>query len=92
MSVSKKPDAPKAGGFTTKVTSLRISEELFIELRTVARIEGVTNSELVRAALYRYIAKRRTDPEFRAQVKARLDRERAIMERMVGEGVETGEG
>ncbi len=62
----------------TKVMSLRLSKELAAELANVARIEEVTISEAIRAAIYRYIATRRTDEDF----KKRLEEDREILERL----------
>lgn len=44
-----------------KVMSLRLSEELAAEVAIVARVEGVSISEAIRAALCRYISTRRTE-------------------------------
>jgi metal-responsive CopG/Arc/MetJ family transcriptional regulator len=40
----------------TKITTLRLPKELADELDVVARIDRLPVSELVRAALYRFIA------------------------------------
>jgi len=44
----------------TKVTSLRIPEDLAAELNAVARADAVPVSEAVRAAIYCYIADRKS--------------------------------
>ena len=66
----------------TKVMSLRLSKELAAELANVARIEEVTISEAIRAAIYRYIATRRTDEDFKKRLKKRLEEDREILERL----------
>jgi hypothetical protein len=57
----------------SKVMSLRLSEELAAEVATVARVEGVSISEAIRAALYRYISTRRNEPDFKERLKKRLE-------------------
>ncbi len=68
----------------TKVMSLRLPNELAAELVTVARVEGVTISEAIRASIYRYIATRRTDQDFRARLEKRLEEDREALERLAG--------
>ncbi len=70
----------------TKVMSLRLPKELAAEVVTVARVEGVTISEAIRASIYRYIATRRTDRDFRARLEKRLEEDREALERLVGRG------
>lgn len=48
----------------TKITTIRIDDELKVEVDAVARADDVPASEVVRAALYRYIAERKSDPQF----------------------------
>lgn len=66
----------------SKVMSLRLSEELAAEVAIVARVEGVSISEAIRAALYRYISTRRTDEDFKKRLKKRLEEDREVLERL----------
>jgi Arc/MetJ-type ribon-helix-helix transcriptional regulator len=66
----------------TKVTSLRLGDELSAELNAVARADEVPASEVVRAALYRYIADRKTDPRFQARLRDLLEQDREVIERL----------
>lgn len=66
----------------TKVTSLRIDEDLSAEMNAVARADEVPVSELVRAALYRYIAERKSDPQFQARLRELLEKDREVIERL----------
>jgi antitoxin component of RelBE/YafQ-DinJ toxin-antitoxin module len=66
----------------SKVMSLRLSEELAAEVAAVARVEGVTVSEAIRAALYRYITTRRNDEDFKVRLKKRLEEDREILEKL----------
>jgi post-segregation antitoxin (ccd killing protein) len=69
----------------TKVMSLRLSVELAAELATVARVEGVTISEAIRAAIYRHITTRRTDEDFKKRLKKRLEEDREVLERLAAD-------
>lgn len=66
----------------TKVTSLRIPEDLAEELNAVARADDVPVSEAVRAAIYRYIADRKADPQFRVRLRELLEKDREVLERL----------
>ena len=65
-----------------KVTSVRLLGDQPAELDTVARVEGVSVSEIVRAAIYQYIAARRADPEFQKRLKAQVEEDREVLQRM----------
>jgi len=69
----------------TTVMSLRLAKELAREIATVARVEGVTVSEAIRAAIYRYIATRRTDENFKKLLRQRLEEDREVLERLSSE-------
>lgn len=71
---------------SVKLTSLRLDEELAMELKVVARAEGVPVSETIRAALYQYIATCRADPGFRARFQKQLEEEREALERLASWG------
>lgn len=66
----------------TKVTTVRIDDELDAEVNAVARAEGVSASEIVRTALYRYIAECRSDPQFKTRLKKLLEKDREVIERL----------
>lgn len=66
----------------TTVLSLRLSKELAKEIAAVARVEGVTVSAAIRAAIYRYIATRRTDENFKKLLRQRLEEDREALERL----------
>jgi len=56
-----------------KVTSVRLPKELADELDAVARADRLPVSELVRAALYRFIAERRSEPGFKERLAEVLE-------------------
>jgi metal-responsive CopG/Arc/MetJ family transcriptional regulator len=64
----------------TKVTSIRMPAELAAQIEAVARTEGVSVSEMMRAAAYRYIATRRADHDFQERLTKRLEEDREVLE------------
>ena len=66
----------------TKITTIRIDDELKVEVDAVARADEVPASEVVRAALYRYIAERKSDPQFQARLRELLEKDREVIERL----------
>jgi predicted transcriptional regulator len=66
----------------TKITTIRIDDELKVEVDAVARADDVPASEVVRAALYRYIAERKSDPQFQARLRELLEKDREVIERL----------
>jgi predicted DNA-binding protein len=67
----------------TKATSLRLSPELAAELKAVARAQGVTISEVVRAAVSDHIASVRSDERFQARMREQMEKNRELLERLV---------
>jgi predicted transcriptional regulator len=66
----------------TKVTTVRIDDDLNDEVNAVARADDVPASEVVRAALYRYIADRKSDPQFQTRLRDLLEKDREVIERL----------
>jgi metal-responsive CopG/Arc/MetJ family transcriptional regulator len=66
----------------TKVTSVRLPKELADELDAVARADRLPVSELVRAAVYRFIAERRAEPDFKERLKEVVEEDRKTLERL----------
>jgi predicted transcriptional regulator len=66
----------------TKVTTVRIDDELNAEVSAVARADEVPASEVVRAALYRYIAERKSDPHFQSRLRELLEKDREVIDRL----------
>lgn len=65
-----------------KAMSLRIDDELSAEMNAVARADDVPASEVIRAALYRYIAARKSDPKFQDRLRELIEKDRALIERL----------
>ncbi len=68
----------------TKVMSLRVPEELAAEMAYVCRVDEVSVSEGIRAAIYRHIAARRADKGFQARLREQLEKDREVLERLAG--------
>ncbi len=66
----------------TKVMSLRLSEDLAAEMASICRVDEVTVSEGIRAAIYRHIAARRADERFQARLKKRLEEDLQTLEQL----------
>jgi metal-responsive CopG/Arc/MetJ family transcriptional regulator len=66
----------------TKVTTVRIDDDLSDEVNAVARADEVPASEVVRAALYRYVAERKSDPQFQTRLRELLEKDREVIERL----------
>jgi predicted DNA-binding ribbon-helix-helix protein len=69
-------------GEPTKVTTLRLDEEFWRELATVARADERTISDVVREAVGKHIAARASDPEFQKQAKKKLEEDLATVKRL----------
>lgn len=68
-----------------KAMSLRLPEELATNLAAVARTDGVTISDAIRDAVDKHIEARRADPAFQQRLKKELERDQAILERLLGD-------
>lgn len=66
----------------SKAMSLRLDQEKMTELAAVAKVEGVTVSEVVREAVRKHIDTRSGDPEFQRRVRERMEESLKIMERL----------
>lgn len=66
----------------TKVMSLRLSEDLAAEMASICRVDEVTISEGIRAAIYRHIAARRADKRFQEKLKKRLEEDLQTLEQL----------
>jgi response regulator RpfG family c-di-GMP phosphodiesterase len=57
----------------TKVLSLRIPEELAVEVAAVAHANRLSVSRAIRSAVEDYVSANVNDPEFQKRVKKRLE-------------------
>jgi predicted transcriptional regulator len=65
-----------------KNMTLRLTDEQAEELEAIARVENVPIAEEVRRAITELIEARRQDPAFRDRLKASMERNREILERL----------
>jgi predicted transcriptional regulator len=64
------------------VTTVRLPTDLYEELVLMARGEGKPLSQVIREAIAAYVTARRTDPEFQARLRARIEADQAILRRL----------
>lgn len=64
-----------------KAMTVRLSEDQAQALETVASVENVPVSDIIRAAIATHIESRRRDPQFQAGLKERISRERRLLDR-----------
>lgn len=67
---------------TTRAATTRQNTQQVGVLDAVARIEGASTSETVRATIAENAEKRRRDPVFQARLQRILDEERVLLERL----------
>lgn len=65
-----------------KVLTVRLPADQAEELEAVAQIDDVPVAEAVREAIGSHIAARRKDRDFRARLKASVERNRQILDRL----------
>jgi predicted DNA-binding protein len=65
-----------------KMLTVRLPAEQAEELEAVAEVNGVAVAEEVRAAIAAHIEARRKDKEFRERLRASIERNRQILEKL----------
>lgn len=66
----------------TKVLSLRLPEEIAVEIAAVARVNGVSVSRAIRMAIEDYVAAERDKKAFKDRLEKRLEEDRELLERL----------
>lgn len=66
----------------SEATSIRLPEGMADDLAAIARADGNPIAEAVREALEQYIVSRRSDQQFKARLKQRLEEDRELLERL----------
>jgi predicted DNA-binding protein len=69
-------------GKDTKAMTLRLDPEQHAELEAIAQAEDIPVAQAVREAISAHIEAKRDDEEFRARLEERIERHRAILERL----------
>jgi hypothetical protein len=67
---------------SVKNRTLRLPNSQADELEAVARAEGMTVSDAVREAITEHIDRKRKDKAFRERLKAVMERDREILDRL----------
>jgi hypothetical protein len=62
--------------------TLRLSADKAAELEAVARVDNVPVAEAVRAAIDERIERRRQDKDFQERLRAIVEQDRAILDRL----------
>lgn len=63
-----------------KAMTVRLSEEQAQALETVASVENMPVSDVIRAAIATHIETRRRDPDFQAGLKNRIGQARRLLD------------
>ena len=66
----------------TKVLSLRLPEEIAVEIAAVARANGISVSRAIRVAIEDHVAAELSDKTFKSRLKKRLEEDRERFERL----------
>jgi hypothetical protein len=66
----------------TRVTTIRQPEDQAEDLEFVARVDGIPASELIRDAIAAHLEKRRSDPDFQARLRERIEADKKILDRL----------
>jgi post-segregation antitoxin (ccd killing protein) len=67
-----------------KNMTLRLTADQADELEAVARAEGISVSDTVREAIAEHIERKRRDKAFRERLRAVMERDREILDRLAG--------
>jgi Arc/MetJ-type ribon-helix-helix transcriptional regulator len=66
----------------TRALTLRLPADQAAQIEAVARADGVSVSEAVRAAIQDRIEARRKDRAFQARIRQMMEEERAVLEQL----------
>lgn len=67
-----------------KAMTVRVDPEQAAALEAVAGVDGVPVAEAIRRAIAEHIESRRRDKDFQARLRASLERNRRILEKLAG--------
>jgi predicted transcriptional regulator len=68
-----------------KAMTIRLSADQAEALETVATVEDLPVSDVIRAAITDHIAARRRDPHFQEGLRARIERAQRLLDRQVAD-------
>lgn len=69
----------------TRIATARFTEEQLAEVELIARVLGISASEVFRIAIAEYITKYKNTPEFRQRLEQRIEQDRRLLERLIQE-------
>lgn len=67
-----------------RAISVRIPDEMMDELEQIARISGVSTSEVVREAIGDYLSACRIDECFQARLREKMEKDLEALKRLAG--------
>lgn len=67
-----------------RAISVRIPDEMTDELEQIARISGVSTSEVVREAICDYLSACRTDERFQERLREKMEKDLEALKRLAG--------
>lgn len=65
-----------------KNLTVRLPDELAIDVEALARVDGVSINETIKVALSDAVARRRKDPAFKKRLRRIIEEDRALLERL----------
>ncbi|MBT9503144.1 MAG: ribbon-helix-helix protein, CopG family [Burkholderiaceae bacterium] len=66
---------------SSKAMTIRLSEEQAEELETVANVENLPVSEIIRAAIASHVKQRKQDPAFQSSLRDRILRAQRFLQK-----------
>lgn len=60
--------------------TVRLPDDQATELETVAAVDGLPVAEVIRVAVAAHIENRKRDPQFQASLRARIERDRRLLD------------
>lgn len=69
-----------------KPMTLRLSDDMSRDLEIVARVRGTSVANAIRIAVARYLAGLSEDEEFQARIRAAVEEEQRVLERLARPG------
>lgn len=62
-----------------RAMTIRLGDDLADDLATVAAVDGMPQSEVIRCAIADHVAARKSDPKFRASLREYIGRARRLL-------------
>lgn len=72
----------------THVTTVRIPEDMAVEVELFSRVLGISRSDLIRRAIAEFLTARKSEVEFRQRLARRIEEDRKILDQLTWGGSE----